>query len=104
MKVRALRTTHGSYGRKPVGEVFDVSEGKYKELHDDKIKEGKRPVVKKVNQNFANRKTKPDFPTKYKYEQNGSWFAIYRGEKQVDKFQGAEGLKKYGLYAKYENA
>ncbi len=104
MKVRAIRTTHGRYGLKQAGEVFDIPKRLYKELHDKRIKQGKKPIVKKVNQSFANRKTKPDFPTEYKYEQNGSWFTVYRGDKEVDKFQGANGLKKYGLYAKHNNA
>lgn len=98
MKVRANRTTHGNYGLKKAGEVFEVSKRKYEELHDKKIKEGKRPVVTKVDNGFKNRKTKPDFPTDYKYEQSGSWYTVYRGDKEIDKFQGKEGLKKYGLY------
>lgn len=36
---------------------------------------------------------------KYRYLQNGSWFTVYKGDEQVDKFQGKEGLKEYGLDA-----
>lgn len=97
MKVRACRTTHGKYGLKQAGDVFEVSKSHYKQLHDDKIKEGKRPVVKKVHSGFSKRKTK-DTPSKYTYEQNGSWYTVYKGEQEIDKFQGKEGLKKYGIY------
>lgn len=102
MKVRAVTTTHGSYGLKRAGDIFEITQRKYKELHDKRIKRGKDPIVKKVDYDFSNRKTKPDFPTEYKYEQNGSWFTVYRGGEQVDKFQGKEGLKKYGLYEEDE--
>lgn len=98
MKVRALHTIHGKYGLKKAGEVFDVSEEKFKDLTEKRKREGKRPLVAKVHKGFSGRKTKPDFPTDYKYERNGSWYTVYRGDEQVDKFQGKEGLKKYGLY------
>lgn len=98
MKVRALQTIHGSYGLKRAGEVFEVSESKFKALTEKREREGKRPLVAKVHKGFSGRKTKPDFPTEYKYEQNGSWYTVYRGGEEVDKFQGKEGLKKYGLY------
>jgi len=97
MKVRALITQHGSNGRIPAGEVFEVSERKYKELREKRIKKGKKPLVKKVHTGFSKRKTK-DTPSKYTYEQSGSWFTIYEGDKEIDKFQGKDGLKKYGLY------
>lgn len=33
----------------------------------------------------------------YCFEQNGTWYTVYRGNEQVDKFQGKEGLAVYGL-------
>lgn len=97
MKVRAVRTTHGRYGLKKAGDVFEVSKRKFKELHDKRIEQGKKPIVKKVHTGFSKRKTK-DTPSKYTYEQSGSWYTVYEGEQKIDKFQGKDGLKKYGLY------
>ena len=101
MKVIALKTTHGRYGLKKKGDVFDVSERLYKELTEKKIKHGKRPVVKKYSPGASKRQTKEDKAANSRsdksYKQNGSWFYVYENGEVIDKFQGSEGLEKHGL-------
>lgn len=33
----------------------------------------------------------------YTYQQNGTWYTVFLNGEQVDKFQGKDGLAKYGL-------
>lgn len=42
---------------------------------------------------LRNQNAKPVFT----YEQNGTWYTVFKHGKKVDKFQGKAGLEKYGL-------
>lgn len=101
VKVIAQKTTHGKEGLKRKGDVYKVSDRRFKELHDKKIKQGKRPIVKKFNPDASQRQTKEDKTAQRRedksYERNGSWYYVYEHGEVIDKFQGKDGLKKHGL-------
>ncbi len=35
--------------------------------------------------------------SEYHYEQNGTWYHVFKGDVEIDHFQGKDKLKEYGL-------